>query len=424
MIGMIRNILEEEKIALWRVTESREHCAELYFIRKKLDMPRMRDNARFAVTVLRDFEADGKKCRGSSTALIAPGTGKEEARAKIRAAYAAAAYVKNPYFELADAVKEEEKPSRSALAGAAPEENAVRLARIMLDADRDEDAFLNSVEIFASHVYKRVITSHGTDVSWQADRLKGELVAQCVSPTDVEQYRSFGWDCIDEEQIREKVAEAIASVRDRARASGLPKTGKYPVIIRGDNLRELLGYYSERADAEMVASGYSDWKVGDVIQQAEDGEKLLLTAASFEPYSSEGIPMPDRVFVKDGILCMIHGDTRFCRYAGTEPVGRYDRLICENGSKALSELRAEGVLEPVSFSDFQMDTFDGHFKGEIRLAYLYGPDGEKRILTGGSVNGSLSGLQGHMVFSKERYVSLDYDGPWAVRIPGVSVAGK
>ncbi len=425
MIALIQKALEKEKISLWRITEEKAQCAELYFIRKKLDMPRMKDTVRFAAVVYRDFEQDGKACRGSSTALIPQGAGEEEVRKKLQDAYAAAAYVKNPYFDLADPVNEPERSSLSPLSKQTPSQTAAQVAKLMLEEDNAGDAFINSLEIFVTHGYKRVLTSHGTDVSWQYDRIEGELVSQCVSPTDVEQYRDFAWDRIDETAIREKVREALSSARDRACASDLPQTGTYPVLLRGDMLREVMGYYVERADATMAASGYSDWKVGEKIQNAEkEGESLCLSLASVEPYSPEGIPMPERTFVENGELRLMHGPTRFCRYAHVEPVGQYEKVICKNGTRPLSMMRGEGVLEPVFFSDFQMDTFDGHFKGEIRLAYLHHADGTHDILTGGSVNGSLTALQGRMVFSEEKCAMMNYEGPLAVLIPDVSVAGR
>ena len=69
-----------------------------------------------------------------------------------------------------------------------------------------------------------------------------------------------------------------------------------------------------------------------------------------------------------------------------------------------------------------MDAMSGRFGGEIRLAYLF--DGETvRIVTGGSVNGSLLEKQENLLFSQETYSSSEYTGPYAMLIPGVSVAG-
>ena len=64
----------------------------------------------------------------------------------------------------------------------------------------------------------------------------------------------------------------------------------------------------------------------------------------------------------------------------------------------------------------------GHFGGEIRLAYLI-EDGKVTPVTGGSVNGSILEAQKALTFSTERYLNSGYDGPYAVRLRGVSIAG-
>ena len=92
------------------------------------------------------------------------------------------------------------------------------------------------------------------------------------------------------------------------------------------------------------------------------------------------------------------------------------------GSVSLEEMERSPYLEVVNFSDFQMDSFTGHFGGEIRLAFLY--DGEKRIpVTGGSINGNILEAQKNLVFSKEMQVEKDFEGPVAVCMEQINVAG-
>ena len=70
-----------------------------------------------------------------------------------------------------------------------------------------------------------------------------------------------------------------------------------------------------------------------------------------------------------------------------------------------------------------MDSFSGSFGGEIRLAFLY--DGETVTpVTGGSINGNILNVQEQMTFSKERYQNGRYEGPYAVSLTGVQVAGE
>ena len=85
-------------------------------------------------------------------------------------------------------------------------------------------------------------------------------------------------------------------------------------------------------------------------------------------------------------------------------------------------MRSEPYLEVLNFSDFQMNAYNGHFGGEIRLAYLY--DGEKKIpVTGGSINGNILEAQKNLVFSSEMQVEKDFEGPLAVCLENINVAG-
>ena len=86
-------------------------------------------------------------------------------------------------------------------------------------------------------------------------------------------------------------------------------------------------------------------------------------------------------------------------------------------------MRQGTYLEVVNFSDFQMDSFSGHFGGEIRLAYLC--DGEKRIpVTGGSINGNILEAQKSLVFSSQIQTEESFEGPLAVCMEKIQVAGS
>ena len=69
-----------------------------------------------------------------------------------------------------------------------------------------------------------------------------------------------------------------------------------------------------------------------------------------------------------------------------------------------------------------MDSFSGHFGGEIRLAYLI-EDGKITPVTGGSINGNLIEAQQNVRFSKERFTSANYEGPYAIEFESIPVAG-
>ena len=423
MVDLIQKALNTAGVRVWRIVKTRTCRAEVYLIRKKMDLPRISDMTAYEVTVFHDFTENGTAFRGSSVMSVSPGMTEAEVAKKVKDAYFAAGFVKNPFYELPDPVNAPVVPSASDLSACTLQEIAVKAGQAALSADTGEDAFLNSMEIFAARKETLILASNGLSAGFVSDRLSGEFVVQCVTPQDVEQYRQFAYDSLALDALYRKIREGIRDVRLRAHAMETPKTGTCDLLLTGDSVGELLSFYQARSSAGVIYSGYSTWKAGDSVQgPVTDGEPLNISLVATDPFSGEGIPMKDRVLLDSGCLETLTGDTRFCRYLGTEPTGRYRKIRVDCGTVPLAELRKEGVLEATCFSDFQMDFLDGHFAGEMRLSTFY-RDGKAVPMTGGSVNGSILETQGRLIFSKERYKTDTYDGPYAVLVRGVRVAG-
>ena len=420
MNQQIISLLQELNIENYLISTEVDSSAELFFVKKNLDMRRMKDVTKSLVTVYRDFEEDGQKFRGSSEALLTPAMEAEEKKAALQMAYDSAAFVKNPWYPL---YQPKEKPVIEKRQIPELSDACAKMAAAIFEADNDPEAFLNSVELFAEKKAVSVTSSAGTDASYEKFTIKGEYVTQCKAPKDVEQYYSFEYDDVECDQIREKVRESLRTVRDRARASKMPKSGNYDVVLSGDHVKTILNLYLFKSNAAFVYPGYSKWKAGEKVQGEEiSGEAMNIDLIPTEPVSADGVPMTERPFLRDGVLQTIQGANRFCQYLGIEPTGQYRKIRVDNGTVPFEEMK-KGCLYPVSFSDFQMNPLTGYFGGEIRLAYLPTDDGIE-ILTGGSVNGSFIERQADVVFSTERYVSASYDGPKAIRIRNVAVAGE
>lgn len=430
MTETIIKILKECGIQTWFITEKREDTAELYFIKKELDIPRIKSMTSYVVIVMNDATLDApdgskRPMRGVANALISPGMSEADIRTRILDAYKAAGFARNPFYELPEPVVAPHKASASDIASMKIEDAVTAWAKGLFEVDTAEDAFINSVELFVIKTYCHLISSKGTDVSFDKCEARGELVAQCIAPADVEQFRQFSFDHLDIKGLQKKAVDAINDVRARARSKSAPKAGIYSILLTGENLAEVLSYYASRSASALIYPGYSEWKVGTAVQSdVTYGEKLNLDLVASDPYSREGIPMVDRPLMKDGVLQTIHGASRFAYYLGIEPTGDYEKIRLNAGTRDLASLKTESVLEPISFSDFQMDWADGHFKGEMRLALLYHADGTVEELSGGSINGCLPDVENRLLFSKERYSDSSYEGPLAVLIPDVPVAGE
>ena len=422
MIERIKSALERCGITLWRINEDVEETAELFFVKKRLDTRRSKDVRKYEVTVFRDVEGESLS-RGFTSVGLTASMDDGEVEEKLKGAYYAAQFAANPWFELADPVRAPMAEKDGELARAPLADSAGKMARALFAPDVHEDAFLNSAELFVRRGSHRIVSSNGTDVSYTDARVEGEFVVQCREPEDVEMHSTFEYDQLNQRALSDKVAEALSFVRDRARAQRALKSGKYRLVLSGNQVATVLSYYVSRSAASTVYARYSTWQKGEDVQGEARGERLELTLRATDPYSVEGIPMADLPLLEGGRLNAYHGPNRFCRYLGVKPTGNYEKFSCANGAVPFEQLKKGPCLWAVTFSDFQMDAMSGHFGGEIRLAYLIGEDGGVTPVTGGSVNGSILEAQKDLTFSTERYLTAGYDGPYAVAMGNISIAG-
>lgn len=429
VIEKIKSILNSKKISTYRINVIEKSSVELFYILHKVDMARSSDITEISVIVYRDFEHEGTKMRGNAAALIYPDMTENEIGAALEEAYYAAGFVKNKFYEIPNGVSCE-VPETCCYDLQA---EAVRMAKAIFEAEDDKDvmseaAFINSAEIFAYKSKIRVINSNAVDVSYSIYDFEGEFVAESkANGQDVEIHSEFSYNTPDKVQLSKKVKEALKTVKDRAEATMAPEGGKYDVLLTDVSCAALLDYYTARATGAYIYAGYSSYALDCMIQGNDVmGEKLNIELKAVSPYSVEGIPMKDRILAQEGILKTITCGSRFGYYLGVEPTGDYSCVECKNGSENFENMK-QGALQIAAFSDFQVDPLSGQFGGEIRLAYLYEKN-EKgytvKKLTGGCINGNIIEAGKNMLFSKEKYVDKSYNGPYAVRLKDVSVAGN
>ncbi|HBA48922.1 MAG TPA: hypothetical protein DCZ91_14230, partial [Lachnospiraceae bacterium] len=401
MIEKILSALKTAGVEMYQITETKTESAELFFIRRSLDMQRKKNVCQAEVVVYREFTEGGKRRMGSAAVQVQDSLSWEQMEEMFRDALYAAGFVKNEYYELYGSQKENVPGSIKAsdLEGRTLAEIAHCFTEALYAEDIETDVFLNSAEIFASTKACRIINSRGVDVSYRKSKIEGEFVVQCTAGQDVETYQDFAYEDMDTNALRRKVRETMEMTRARAEAVSAPPAGTYRVILRGACVETILSYYVDRSNSSMVYQKYSSFRTGCDVQGTDvEKDRINLTLKATVPYSMEGIPMRDRELVKDGKLQLIHGGNRFAYYLQIEPTGNYRGYRAPAGTVSLDEMRSEPYLEVLNFSDFQMDSFDGHFGGEIRLAFLY--DGEKKIpVTGGSINGNILEAQKSLVFS-------------------------
>jgi predicted Zn-dependent protease len=424
LLNKILSALKQNNINTYLINDDLKESVELFFIKKHLDMRRQKDVHHYSLTVYHDFVKDDVKMRGSSTVGIYNGMTEDEVNETVKSAYFAASFVCNPFYEIPNGKKQEHIKLESSLAALSLAQNAGKMTEALFAEDNLEDTFINSAELFIEKTTKHIINSNGIDVSFEKYTAKGEFVTQCIAPQDVETYQNFSYDNLDTDALKAKVKQALEMTKARAKAVKAPAAGDYNVILSGQNVKEIFSYYLSRSNSSMIYPKYSNYEIGTNVQGEDvSGTLLNITLKAKEPYSNEGIPMIDRPLLADGKLQSIHGNSRFGFYLGIEPTGLYSDILLPPGNITFEEMKTGKYLHVISFSDFQMDDFSGHFGGEIRLAFL--SDGTTVTpVTGGSINGNLLETQKDFVFSKEMQIEKGYEGPYAVLFKNVSVAGE
>ncbi len=427
MRDRILKVLEKLAIDKYIIEENKNEGVELYFIKKKLDMRRMTQSREITVTVYKDFEeqteSGTKKFRGSSKCMLYPSMTQEEMERSLADAYLAAGFVKNQFYEMPAGEKKAHVTVESRIGEKGLTEAARELTEAFFAEDRDSEAFLNTLELFVTKSDRTIVSSFGADVGYTKWKIRGEFVAQALKPQDVETYRGFKYDDIDVDAIRDNVRRTFEMTKARARAEESPKSGTYDLIISGQYVKDFLNFFSDRADAWAIYPGYSDYRVGTKAQGEKiEGDALTITLKSSVPFSGEGIPMKDTKLLEDGDVKSIVGTSRFCYYLGVEPTGYFDTMEVKKGSTALADMKKNSCLHVVNFSDFDMDYMTGDFGGEVRLGFMC-KDGKETPMTHFSVSGNLFDVLGKIRFSSDGLRESGYDGPLAVMIPGVAVAG-
>ena len=243
MIGRIQTALEKCGISLWRINETVEETAELFFVRQRLDTRRIKDVRKYEVAVFRDVEDK----RGFTSVNLISSMEDAQIEEELKGAYYAAQFAANPSYEMVDPVKAPPAAKTGELAQAPLARSAGKMARALFAPDTHEDAFVNSAELFVSRKQVRILSSEGTDVSYTDANVNGEFVVQCREPEDVEIHNTFSYDELETQALSEKVEEALHFVRDRAKAQRILKSGTYDLVLSGNAVAEVMGKYSRSA---------------------------------------------------------------------------------------------------------------------------------------------------------------------------------
>jgi PmbA protein len=434
MIKRLEEILNRtEEISAWRIIDKQIQGQELFFIRRDVDMQRSKDVRHTSVTVYRDFQEGRNLYRGSVLVQIHPTYTSEEIRALIHQSLDSAQYVRNEHYPLVEPGSEAPEIPESSFAARPLEQWLAPLTETIYAQEDGEEARINSTELFLDRVDTRIRNSLGLDVGYHTYEGYLELIVESRgSAGEVELYREMSFSDFEPEALAAEVRQQLRYCRDRAVARPAPHLKRFPVLISGDPVSDFFQYYLTQSAAESVYSGISKAKVGESIQGQEiagDAINLILepylkNSPSSAPYDYDGFAVHSTKIIEAGVTMRYWGPLRFCHYLKVPPTGVFRNFTVAPGSKAIEELRRGAHLEVVSFSAFIAEPLTGDFGGEFRLAYYTDPDGNRYPVSGGSVSGNIRDVQAQVYLSRETQSTTGFQGPLAIRLPEISVAGS
>ena len=143
-----RKLLEQAGIKNWFIKNKIDSSVELFFIKKNLDMRRIKEVDNAEIAVFTDVEKDGEKKRGRADIRVNSSMTDIEIITKIKEAEYAASFATNKFFEFPKPTKSELKVQESDLNGLELSEIATKFADAAYSVDNDKDAFINSFELF------------------------------------------------------------------------------------------------------------------------------------------------------------------------------------------------------------------------------------------------------------------------------------
>ena len=423
MIETLKKLLRRSEADAWEIREEKTYGFEFYFIIHKLDQNRAKKVVHTHVTVYKNV--DGRL--GRATAEFAP-TGDERTWQKqLDQLLEQARYTLSEPYELV--TKEEVKDF-------VPKECKVNLSELsksfmhtLCELDETETHDVNSYEIFTSEVTSRYINSNGVDL---VQTLPSSFLETILDARDknheIELYRSYTSGGCDPDYLKADLNKALQEGEDRLRASGAPKLGTGRVLFTTKDAVAIYDFFKNCLMASRIYAQVSPFHLNEPITMAETGDKLNILTHRVLPDSSknrqfdkDGCLIRDAVLMKENVPVRFAGSRQYSQYLHLEDSFIPGCFEVNGGSAEAWELREEDYLEPVEFSDFQVD-LSGNMFGEIRLAY-YHHDGITEPVSGGSVSGNVMQLLGGFHMSKEQ---KQYDNallPAVTSIDGVTITG-
>ena len=430
----IKTLLKENsELSAYSFVLNKITSKEAFFVKDKLDMNRAKDVLQTNVTVYKDFEASGKKYRGSAMFKVSPQDSDDVIRGKIKDAIFAAGFVKNEWYPLPTPSSKKVSNATSTTLSS-PFASLLKMQQAIYSeqniCNASPTAQVNSSEFFSTNSLIHIVNSEGVDVSFSLQKNEVEVITDAKGDEDVEIYGYEVQGEVSQDALKKNLQEQLMHTSWRAIAKKASHIPSINVVLTGDSVAKFFQFYKNQTSSLTVYSGQSRAKIGENFQGEVKGDKISITLDPFmkgsphsAPYDTSGLVLEKVTIFENGVVKTYHGSQRYAHYLNIQPTGSIENMDVSAGSLSYEkDMKDKPYVEILMFSDFFMDQTTGNFGGEFRLAKWF--DGKNtHIITSGSIQGNMFSVQGNMFFSKEIMQKSEYKGPKAVLLPNMEIVG-
>ena len=443
MLERVIQALESQRgVDDWLVRHVRNESTQYYLAREWPENQRTAQVELFEVEVYNDHPAaqSGQPSRGSASLTLLPGEDPQSGE-RIQEAVFMAGLTDNPPYGLPGPAVYPRVLTADRRLQAEPAHVAGELGQQILAAIAEEPTLsLASAEAFVDRRMVALYNSRGIQAQQEGTSLLLDFVLLATDP-------ATGHETEAHVEVRRRALQTLdlpALVRCQARfardtlQAREPDTGRFPVIISDDALRDFLtGMFTSpiafRSSAEFKYQGLSPWEIGQSIfgDLEPTGDPLTVYANAILPwgvrsasFDRDGLPGQRLLVIENGVLRNFWATHRYAQYLKVPPTGAFGNLEILPGSMAVADMWRDDspLYHIVAFSSLSPDPVTGNFVGEIRLGYQRRGD-QFFPIKGGSLSGNLFGDLATARLSQETVFLGNYLGPQAVYFPSLTVSG-
>ena len=420
MNKLIQLLSENAQVSDYKIDIHRKESYELFFVKGKLETVRCTDTCDKEVTVYADHEG----YRGDSQFFIYPSTTEEEMEKLIREAVQKALLITNQAFTIPGA-ETGHFAVESDMADRPAGELAAVIGRTVFEANQIPGGSLNSVEVFVNKHTEQILNSRGLHKTQVRFDAMVEAIPTYNGPEQsVELYEQYNFATLDLDAIRREIGEKMEQVKARYEAKAPESELSCPVVLNIQEVSSLMQQIAWDLNYAAVYSHSNLFKKGDSIQKEILGDPISITMAGQVPgcvrsrcFDSDGLSLGSVRLVEQGKAVNYFGPNRYGQYLNEVPTGALPCLCLDPGT---AEMPQGQWLEVISMSGLQVDFYSDYIGGEIRLAYLHGPEGVRPI-TGISISGSVSEALNKIRLSCDTVTYGGYSGPGRAILEGLKI---